>query len=52
MAPEPTPLVHNAHTAIERAECALERGCMSDALDLLEQAVALEPPRARIWTRR
>jgi len=50
MAPEPTPLVHNARTAIERAERALERGCLRDAIDLLEQAVALEPANVEART--
>src|SRR5690242_18002505 len=43
MAGVPTPLVQSARIAIERAERALERGCLSEAVDLLEQAVALEP---------
>jgi tetratricopeptide (TPR) repeat protein len=50
MAPEPTPLVQNARTAIERAERALERGRLSEAIDLLEQAVALEPSNVEART--
>jgi tetratricopeptide (TPR) repeat protein len=50
MAPEPTPLVHNVRTAIERAERARERGCLGEAIDLLEQAVALEPANVEART--
>jgi len=50
MAPEPTPLVHNVRTAIERAERARERGRLGEAIDLLEQAVALEPANVEART--
>lgn len=50
MAPEPIPLVQNARAALERAERALERGRLSEAIDLLEQAVVLEPANVEART--
>lgn len=46
MAPGPTPLVRDARTALERAQREFERGRMREAIDLLEQAVALDPRSA------
>jgi tetratricopeptide (TPR) repeat protein len=42
VAPGPTPLIRDFHTALERAHRAFERGHLPEAIDLLEQAIKLD----------
>jgi tetratricopeptide (TPR) repeat protein len=43
VAPKPTPLVRDAQAALERAQRDIERGRVAEGIDLLEQAVELDP---------
>ncbi len=43
VAQAPTPLVRDLPAALERAQRAFERGHLREAIDLLEQALRLEP---------
>jgi tetratricopeptide (TPR) repeat protein len=43
VAPRPTPLVRDAQAALERAQRDIERGRVAEAIELLEQAVDLDP---------
>ncbi len=43
MAPTLTPLLRDLPTALERAQRAFERGHLKETIDLLEQAVMLDP---------
>lgn len=42
MAPNPTPLVRDVRTLLERAQREFERGRLSEAIELLEQALVLD----------